>query len=162
MAKIVSSDLNPANANMSPFCCDPPVLRSECAADFVALLKAFNHEIMPRGIVEDMYVSDLACLVWEMLRLRRCKTALINVAFSDAVAALFEMVTKAPGVEIDFVARERAQAIATAWFIKEQNRTKILQTLEQKFELDESAVEAEAIRRSARDLEVLDRMLIGL
>jgi hypothetical protein len=34
---------------------------------------AFEQEINPRGIIEQMYVHDICAIVWEILRLRRCK-----------------------------------------------------------------------------------------
>ena len=61
-----------------------PLLITESAAEFDALRGAFEQEIKPRGIIEHMYVYDIACIVWEILRLRRGKAAIINAAFRDA------------------------------------------------------------------------------
>src|SRR5262245_37409116 len=74
----------------------PPLLRSECADDFARLRTALVREVAPRGVVEEMYVNDVACIVWEMLRLRRCKAGIVNAAFRDAVAAVIAAVMRDP------------------------------------------------------------------
>jgi|SRR5215475_1286042 hypothetical protein len=91
-----------------------PLLITESADEFDALRDAFEQEIKPRGIIEQMYVHDICAIVWEILWLRRCKVVIINSAFRSAL------------------------------------------------DLDESAIEAEAIRRSSSDLELLDGMLTSL
>src|SRR6476659_324467 len=64
----------------------PQLLITESAEDFDALNAALMEEIKPRGIIERLYVADIAALVWEILRLRRCKNAIINIAFKDALS----------------------------------------------------------------------------
>jgi hypothetical protein len=46
-----------------------PVLITESADEFDALRDAFEREIKPRGIIEQMYVHDICAIVWEILRL---------------------------------------------------------------------------------------------
>ena len=65
-----------------------PLLITESADEFDALRDAFEREIKPRGIIEQMYVHDICSIVWEILRLRRCKVVIINVAFSRALEDL--------------------------------------------------------------------------
>jgi hypothetical protein len=101
-----------------------PLLITESADEFDALRDAFEREIKPRGIIEQMYVHDISSIVWEILRLRRCKVMIINAAFRSGLAHLLMQVFQ--------------------------------------FDLDESAIEAEAIRRSSADLELLGRMLSSL
>jgi hypothetical protein len=52
-----------------------PLLRSESADDYVAVLNELKQEIRPKGIVELFYVEDMASLIFEIRRLRRCKTS---------------------------------------------------------------------------------------
>ena len=47
----------------------PQLLMTESAQDFAALNAALMEEIKPRGIIERLYVADIAALVWD------CKTA---------------------------------------------------------------------------------------
>jgi hypothetical protein len=48
-----------------------PLLITESADEFDALRDAFEREIKPRAIIEQMYVHDICSIVWEILRLRR-------------------------------------------------------------------------------------------
>jgi hypothetical protein len=55
----------------------------------------------------------------------------------------------------------KAKALALAWFSDPQSRDEVTEKLRE-FHLDDFAIEAEAIRISASDLELLDRMLTAL
>ena len=41
-----------------------PLLTTESADEFDALCDAFEQEIKPRGIIEQMYVHDICSIVW--------------------------------------------------------------------------------------------------
>ena len=137
-----------------------PLLITEAADEFDALRDAFEQEIKPRGIIEYMYVHDISSIVWEILRLRRCKVVIINAAFRTALEILLVHLLKQPG-QYEHEVRGEAQVLAEAWFTDKEVKKQISEMLNQ-FELDESAIEAEAIRKSSSDLELLDRMLTSL
>jgi hypothetical protein len=137
-----------------------PLLITESADEFDALRDAFKQEIKPRGIIEQMYVHDISSIVWEILRLRRCKVVIINSAFRSALEHLLIQLLKQPG-QSDYHVRDEAQALAQAWFTDKEAKKQVSEILTG-FDLDESAIEAEAIRRSSSDLELLDRMLTSL
>jgi hypothetical protein len=136
-----------------------PLLITESADEFDALRDAFEQEIKPRGIIEKMYVHDICSIVWEILRLRRCKVVIINSAFRSALENLLVQLRQ-PGQQ-DFDARGPARELAHAWLTDKEAQKQVSETLS-RFNLDESAIEAEAIRRSSADLESLDRMLSSL
>jgi hypothetical protein len=137
-----------------------PLLITESADEFDGLRDAFEREIEPRGIIEQMYVHDISSLVWEILRLRRCKVVIINSAFRSALEHLLVQLLKGPG-QYDYEVEDKAQALAHAWFTDQEARKQVLEILS-RFDLDESAIEAEAIRKSSSELELLDRMLTSL
>src|SRR6516162_1434441 len=137
-----------------------PLLITESAEEFDALRDAFEREIKPRGILEQMYVHDINAIVWEILRLRRCKVVIINSAFRSALEDLLLRLLKQPG-QLDFQVRDEAQALAQSWFTDQEAKKQVSETLS-RFDLDESAIEGEAIRRSSSDLELLDRILVSL
>ena len=137
-----------------------PLLITESADEFDALRDAFEQEVKPRGIIEQMYVLDICAIVWEILRLRRCKVVIINSAFRSALQDLLKQVLRQPG-QSEYQVGDEAQALAQAWFTDQEAKKHVSELLSQ-FELDESAIEAEAIRRSFSDLELLDRMLTSL
>jgi len=137
-----------------------PLLITESADDFDALRDAFEQEIKPRGIIEHMYVHDVSAIVWEILRLRRCKVVIINSAFRSALEHLLVQLLKQPG-QLDFHVRDEAQTLAQSWFTDQEAKKQVSETLS-RFDLDESAIEAEAIRKASSELELLERMLTSL
>jgi|SRR6266487_1253965 hypothetical protein len=137
-----------------------PLLITESADEFDALRNAFDQEIKPRGIIEQMYVHDISSIVWEILRLRRCKVVIINSAFRSALEHLLVQLLKGPG-QYDYEVEDKAEALAHAWFTDQEAKKQVSEILS-RFGLDESAIEAEAIRKSSADLELLDRMLASL
>ncbi len=137
-----------------------PLLITETADEFDALRDAFEQEIKPQGIIEQMYVHDICSIVWEILRLRRCKVVIINSAFRSALENLLVQLLRQLGpFELD--RRDEAQALAQAWFTDRGAKEQVSEMLA-RFKLDESAIEAEAIRGSSSDLELLDQMLASL
>jgi hypothetical protein len=137
-----------------------PLLITESADEFDALRDAFEREIKPHGIIEQMYVHDICSIVWEILRLRRCKVVIINVAFRSALEVLLVQLLRQPG-QYEEEVRAEAQDLAQAWFADQEGKENVLEVLA-RFQLDESAIEAEAIRKSSADLELLDQRLASL
>ena len=133
-----------------------PLLITELSEEFAALAAALTEEIQPRGIVERIYINEIAALVWEIQRLRRCKTVIVNTAFKDALSDLVYYLAGEP--EVGTAKREWVDNACRDWFSKPEARKEVSDLLEQ-FHLDKSAIEAEAIRGEFQDLETLDRML---
>ena len=137
-----------------------PLLITESADEFDTLRDAFVQEIKPRGIIEQMYVHDFCSIVWEILRLRRGRVAIVNAAFRDAlVHVLTECLTKPGKLQLDL--DDQVQTLALAWFKNEQGKKRVAKTLNESG-FDEYAIEGEAIRRSSSALELLNRMLASL
>ena len=137
-----------------------PLLITESADEFDALRDAVEQEIKPRGIIEQIYVHDICDIVWEIRRLRRCKVAIINSAFRTALEHLLSQLLEQPDQD-DYDEVEEAEALARAWFTDQEAKKRVSEILS-RFNLDESAIEAEAIRKSSADLELLDRMQSSL
>jgi hypothetical protein len=137
-----------------------PLLITESADEFDALLDAFEREIEPRGIIEQMYVHDICAIVWEILRLRRCKVVIINSAFRSALQNLLAQLLRQPS-QHEYEVEDEAQTLAHAWFTDQGAKKQVSEILN-RFKLDEFSIEAEAIRRSSADLELLDQMLASL
>jgi hypothetical protein len=134
-----------------------PLLITESKAEFDRIRDALNEEIKPRGILEQMYVEDIACLSWEVLRLRRSKAAIVNLAFRAALKELTTQLMRKPG-QPTFLLGDQPEELARDWF-SDPNVKKQIGDLLREFDLDESAIEAEAIRRSTDDLERIDRLM---
>jgi hypothetical protein len=144
----------PSNSKELTLFAKPPLLITESKEDFASLSAALAQEIKPRGIVEQIYVADIAAIVWEIRRLRRCKVAMVNTEFKGALSHLL-------GRLIDNPDWDSLRALAVDWFSEPEAKKEVSQLLAE-YHLDESAIEAEAIRSRSGELEVLDRMLTSL
>jgi hypothetical protein len=69
----------------------PLLLEGEDADTYDELLARICAAVKPIDIIDEIFVYDLVCLQWEILRLRRLKTSLIRSAGSEALEEfLFE------------------------------------------------------------------------
>jgi hypothetical protein len=127
------------------------LLMTESKEDYEALQASLEREIMPRSFVESIYVADIATLSWEILRLRRAKAGIINANFEKAIVNLLEPL-------LGMFGSNEANGLARRWFTDSKAKKEIAELLGG-VRLDEFAIEAEAIRLSSTDLELLDRML---
>lgn len=131
-----------------------PLLITESEDEFDRLREAFDQELKPQGVVEQMYVADIAQLTWEIIRLRRCKAGIINVASLQALEELLTQLLWVPG---DWV-EDKAKRLARMWFLDQADKKQVKQLLKN-FQLDETAIEAEAVRRTIDQLEQIERLL---
>jgi hypothetical protein len=138
----------------------PPLLMTESREEFDQVRNSLEREIQPRGLIEQMYVDDMAYVVWEIRRLRRCKDTIINVAFRAGLKRVLPLLC-GPGETEFFNSYEEIDDLALRWFTDPKAKKEVSELLG-KFQLDESAIEAEAIRDSSQDLEQLDKMLRSL
>jgi hypothetical protein len=96
-----------------------------------------------------MYVEEIADLVWQILRLKRCKAGVTNLAFHEASASILgELMDAGPDVARDWISNpEIAKKVETG-----------LAT----YKLDGSVIIAEAIRKSSFKLELIETLLASL
>jgi hypothetical protein len=67
-----------------------PVLITESAESFEYLVRQLDHDIAPRGIIEETFVRRIAQVIWEIRRYERVKSTIINTAFPDALRHLLD------------------------------------------------------------------------
>ena len=79
------ANIDPPGASPLPLV---PLLITESEEEFSRIRQAFYDEIKPVGIIECMYVDEIADLVWQILRLKRCKAGVTNLAFHAASARI--------------------------------------------------------------------------
>jgi hypothetical protein len=136
----------------------PCLTITESSDELASLCKQVDDEIKPTGFIERMYVEDVIALTWDILRLRGSKTGIINGAFLAALQSVLEQLLNRRDYESPYHHEEAAEDLARSWFENKKAETQVA-TLLRKFGLDEAAVEAEAFRSCAEDLERFDRML---
>jgi hypothetical protein len=66
----------------------PPLLSTEHREHFEGILAQLVVAIAPANTIEQMWVYDVAVLVWEMMRLRRYKTMFIERKLGDAASRI--------------------------------------------------------------------------
>jgi hypothetical protein len=135
-----------------------PLLITESVVEFALLRKELENEIKPEGVIEQIYLDDFASLTWDILRLRRSKTGITNGAFLAALQSMLKQLLNRRDYEFPYHHGEAAEDLARGWFENKKAKSKVA-TLLRKFGLDEGAIEAEAFRSRAEDLERFDRML---
>ena len=69
----------------------PVLLEGEDIADYEAMLARVTTAVVPEDIIEEFWVRDVVDLVWEALRLRRLKAALL---VSSTAAGLREVLSR--------------------------------------------------------------------
>jgi len=131
-----------------------PLLATESAGEFKKFSAALGKGLNTRNIVEDMLAIDVRALATETARLRRTKTNLIKMAFPDAIKRLLFDTLK-------LVDEDQAVRLAQNWSTDEAAQQQVKEIL-MMAQLDEYAIEAEAIRSLAPILSALDEMLASL
>jgi hypothetical protein len=91
-------------------------------------------------------------LIWDIQRLRNCKVSVIHQMSRRALESILtELLTINKKI--------KTQPLAVRWFEDAAARKKVSEILKQ-FDLDESAIEAEAMRLASDQLEWLDTALV--
>jgi hypothetical protein len=133
-----------------------PLLISESNEEFRGLANALRREIKPSGIVERIFVDDVAHLTWEIVRLRRCQLAIVNLQFRDA---LFDILrTLLPPGEQPGDRAQKANDLSERWYVERQAKSEVQELLQQ-YGLDVSAIEARAFIEHADELERIDQLV---
>jgi hypothetical protein len=131
----------------------PPVLRSESADEYISLHKNLVEEIRPQGAIEAVYVEEITDLIWEMKRLRNCKVSVIHQMSRRALeSVLNQLLTTNEKIKV--------QGLVDRWFEDAAAKEEVSEILK-RFDLDESAIEAEAIKLASDQLEWLDKSLVS-
>ena len=138
----------------------PPVLKTESADEFNAIRQQIEQQIGPSGTIGKMMANNICSISSDMGRLNRCKPAFITSKWRSALETLLIRVLQVPG-RSDSSVRDEAEALALGWLADEVIKKKV-SVLLARFQLDESDIEAEAIRQSLADLEIVNRMLASL
>jgi hypothetical protein len=138
-----------------------PLLPTDSREEFDRVLEAIWSEVRPNNIIEVIFTEDVAYFAWEIRHTRRWKVGIISAAFLPALENILDRLMQPPGdsrrVYIGNPKRVEAEAFAGKWFTDEGAKEEILEFLAP-FQLDESAIEAEAFGKCAEKLEKIDRL----
>ena len=76
-----------------------PILEGEDSRAYDELLLRVSSDVKPSDIFEDIWIRDVVDHTWEILRLRRIKTNLLNEKLQSSLSATLESLV--PGPERD-------------------------------------------------------------
>jgi hypothetical protein len=147
--------------NYDPFRPMAPLLSADSADNFASLRKELKREIQPNGVIEQMYIEDIASLIFEIMRLRRYKAVIVNNSRLEALRGILEQLLCHPNTDLPYDDDLVPDDLARSWFDNKTAQTKVANLL-RKYQMSEDAIEAQAFRWCAEDLERLDRILMAL
>jgi hypothetical protein len=134
----------------------PRLWLGESIEEFERLHAELEQEIKPQGFIEKLYVNNMALLVWDILRQRRMKTDFILTARPAALLTILKQILFRLNSPLD--EGIRARSLVRAWF-EDGAEKKEVQELLQKFQLDESAIDAEAYRSVFSEVQEINKTL---
>jgi hypothetical protein len=141
---------------MSDWFSAPRLLLGESIEEFERLRAGLEQEIKSQGVIEKLYVNDMAELVWDILRQRRFKTNIILTARPAALLTILKQILVRLNSPLD--EGLRARSLTRAWFENSDDKKEVRELL-LKYQLDESAIDAEAYRSVFSEIQVMDKML---
>jgi hypothetical protein len=91
----------------------PPVITGEDPAAFLALLDGVRADAKPHGMIEEIWVRDIAELIWESRRLHRYKASLLQAAAHKGLEKVLEPLVDGLDVQLaENWARRSPRAVA--------------------------------------------------
>jgi hypothetical protein len=101
--KQASIEVDSIDPSDTDFFGSPPLTALDDPSAYVALLARVQGIICPKDVIEEIYMRDVVDLVWESLRLRRLKVALLDArAHSGVKAVLTPLIGSALAHELAF------------------------------------------------------------
>jgi hypothetical protein len=146
-------------ASAKRFECFVPLLPSESQEEFAALALEFEQAFQPKDAVDRRLVCELVCITWDIQRLWPYKTVIINNSRITALRTILQQLLYRKDFDSPDEHEVAAEKFARGWFSNRADKTRVAKLLRRYQMEGEAAIEAEAFRSVAEDLERLDRML---
>lgn len=132
------------------------VLQTESKDDRARLLADVTQDFEPKDTCEKLFVGDIASYTWDVMQCRRIINGLMNNASRNALANVLSQILFPPSAHGLELSHPQASTLAYDSMFHQEYRNRALTLLQG---LDETAIEAEAYRLAADDLERVGRML---
>jgi hypothetical protein len=134
------------------------VLRTGSKAEFSELLLEISRHIEPKNPIDKMYVSDIAHHTWDIMLYRRIINGIMNNALRTALTHVLNQILLPPSSRMACERWAASELLSWEWLFDQESKRRVSSLL-QEAGFDESAIEAEAYRLVADDLEKANRML---
>jgi hypothetical protein len=127
----------------------PPLLPNESAADYEGLKARLRAKIMPRDVVEEIWLRDILDLQWEVLRMRRLKSRILSSSSPSGLGSLLHRRANYRDVE----------ALVQGWSQGNKESIKQVDRLLKQLGLSHDDVDAHSLLKTLDPLERIDRMI---
>jgi len=125
-----------------------PVIRGEEVSDYDTVLTRLSGAVKPADFVEEVWLRDVADLVWDAVRLRRMKAALLN---SSAHQGMKELLLN--------LGIEGSDSLSKCWAAGDAEEVQEAEALLAGAGLTMDAVMAHTLRARLTDIERFDRLI---
>jgi hypothetical protein len=146
---ISGGDPTPVGAGL-PFLGSASLIAGEDPAAYDALLARMTATLRPSDILEEIWVRDLADLVWDAFRLRRLKSQLITASAHEGMTRVLE------GLD-----HRSPYGTARSWGARSQEAVEEVESLLRTAGLGMDAVMARTLSVRIADIERIDRMAMA-
>jgi hypothetical protein len=128
----------------------PPLIDGEDATNYDAILERISADVAPADFLEEIWVRNVADLVWDSIRLRRLKSQLLQAAAHEGLKRLLASI-------IDWM---RADVLARKWALGDEEAMGEVKRLLGRAGLTFDAVMAQTLAARVNEVERIDRMII--
>ena len=126
-----------------------PLLEGEKMKDYSALLIQLRDAVKPADFIEEVWVRDCADLCWDVLRMRRQKTELINANMSKGMQVVLETLCS----------ESEASDLTCRWCVRDEEATEKINELLESGNLSMEAVKAQTLAEIIDKIERIDHMI---
>jgi hypothetical protein len=136
-----------------------PLIEGEDGANYDVILGRISADVAPEDFVEEIWVRNVADLVWESLRLRRLKSQLLRAAAHEGLAHVLTPLLDWPST--DELSRQLASCqLSRKWASGDEEAVGEVERLLDQADLTIDAVMAQTLAARIDDVERIDRMII--
>jgi hypothetical protein len=150
---VVKRQLAPADAegsDLQSLLGPAPILEGEDASAYEALRVQIRAAVEPKDIIEEFWVRDVVDLLWETLRLRRLKAALMHAAAHEGLDKVLTPLVPRFSERGDLV---------RAWASRDRDALNEVTELLKRAGLDEAAIAAQTLAIKLDAFERIDRLI---
>ncbi len=129
----------------------PPLIAGEDQAQYEAMRDQISAAVGPLDFLEEIWVNDVVNLVWETLRLRRLRAALLQAAAPEGLHHLLQWV----------VGKNCEEKWAINWAARKPEALAAVESTLAQAGLTRDAVTAQTLALKIGEVERIDRMVAG-
>lgn len=131
-----------------------PLLDGEISADYENFQIACYSDLKPKGMIENIWVDDFVQYEWEIIRLRRMRTLILQSSRQNALSRLLDSLV--PYYEIKLLPRKQ---LAYGWSTNDPNAVERVNSILKAHDLSLEAIISEAFKIHIDTFDKIDRLI---